>query len=771
VNQLERTWGPLVVKYRWLVILLTLGVVVASASGARFLTVNSDYRVFFSAENPQLQEFDRIERTYTKNDNILFVVTPKGDNIFNPQTLSAIKELTDLSWKIPYSIRVDSIANFQHSHSEEDDLIVEALIDNTSDLDQERINKIQDISLNEPLLVNRMVSSDKRIAGVNVTFQLPGKELHFEVPSAVAKAREIKDTILAKYPDLSIKLVGGVMMNNAFNESSMKDMQSLIPLSYLLMFAVLWLLVRGFSGVLLTLIVIAFSVVISLGLGGYIGVTISPPVASSPVIILTIAIANTVHILVSLNQALASGKEKFSAIYESVRVNLQPVFLTSLTTAIGFLTMNFSEVPPFKDLGNVVAIGVMSSFFLATLFVPAVLSLIKIKPRQSSNSQTFMEKFGGFVVKNKKPLLISSLILAPVLSFMASKNELNDIFVHYFDQSVEFRQDTDYASQNLTGSYIFDISLDSGASDGISDPNFLTDVERLAQWFKQRPEATHVNSFTETVKRLNRNMHGDNQDWYKLPTERDLAAQYILLYEMSLPYGLDLNNQLDIKKSSTRLLVTLDTLSTKQVLNLERETREFIDNNLKSLNSYIISGPTLMFGHISYRNIVAMLTGTAVALILISAILLISLRSVKIGLISLVPNLIPALMGFGVWALFVGEIGLAVSVVASVTLGIVVDDTVHFLSKYLRARRELNMDSGEAVVYAFKTVGKALMTTSAILISGFLILAMSSFELNSSLGALSSIVIFIALVADFLLLPPLLMLIEGKRNEKAPNPV
>jgi len=167
-----------------------------------------------------------------------------------------------------------------------------------------------------------------------------------------------------------------------------------------------------------------------------------------------------------------------------------------------------------------------------------------------------------------------------------------------------------------------------------------------------------------------------------------------------------------------------------------------------------------MFAHIGSRNIRSMLTGTTVALVLISLILVFALRSVKIGLVSMIPNLAPAAMSFGLWGILVGEVGLGLSIVTSMTLGIVVDDTVHFLSKYLRARREQNLGSQDAVRYAFSTVGTALWVTSLVLIAGFLVLTHSPFKLNADMGLLTAITIAFALAADFLFLPPLLMKVD-----------
>jgi len=767
MKQFEAQFGRWVLKYRWLVMLISLVLVFLAASGGQNLRFTGDYRVFFSEDNPQLLAFDELENTYTKSDNILIALTPKDGDVFTQKTLAAVESLTEKAWQIPFSIRVDSLSNFQHTWSEDDDLTVEDLVSGSSELDAESLAKIRLIALKEPILVNNLVSPDARVTGVNVTIQLPGLDEMTEAPTAVAYARKIADEIRAEYPDIELHLTGMLMMNNAFSEESMNDMQSLIPMSFAIMLISLGLLIRGFTGTFATLAVIGFSIAAAMGLGGYIGYPISPPSSIAPIIILTIAIANSVHVLVSLFQEMRKGSSKHEAIVESLRLNIQPVALASVTTAIGFLTMNFSDVPPFQHLGNFVAMGVIVSLFLSLTFLPALMSILplRVKPL-AENKRDSMEKFGHFVVNNHRRLLWGMLAVVVVIVSMVPKNEVNDVFVNYFDESITFRTDTDYVTENLAGTYIIAYSLEAKEKGGISDPGFLNEVEAFSQWYKQQPETLHVATITDTMKRLNKNMHGDDDTWYRTPENRELSAQYLLLYEMSLPYGLDLNNQINIDKSATKLTATLKTLSSKEMLLLEKRANEWLKQNTSHIVKAEASGPSLMFAHIGQRNIVSMITGTTVALILISLLLIVALRSLKIGLVSMVPNLVPAAMGFGLWGLFVGEVGLALSVVVSMTLGIVVDDTVHLLSKYLRARREKGYDASQAVIYAFTTVGRALVTTTIVLTLGFLVLAMSAFELNSAMGMLTALVIVLALIADFLLLPALLIKLEEKQNEK-----
>ena len=753
-----------IIRWRYLVVVLTVALVMLAGYGGRLLGFSNDYRMFFGADNPQLRAFDKMQNTYNKNDNILFVITPRSGKVFSVETLTAVKDITTEAWQIPYSSRVDSITNYQHTEADGDELIVDDLVPDPAALSEDELSRIQDIAVNEPTLVNRLISPDSHYTGVNVTVQLPGKHTD-EVPKAVAAARELKARMLAKYPGIEIRLAGVIMMNNAFPEASEDDAQHLYPLALGFIIVTLLLMLRSFSGTMITFVTIIFSIITAMGASGWLGIGLSPPVMSAPIMILTMSIADAVHLLVSMKHEMHLGMNRVDAMVESMRINFWPIFVTSLTTVLGFLSLNFSDAPPFHDLGNIAAIGVAAAYILSITFLPAAIATLPARSRAEVTGRDAMSRFGDFVIRRYRGLLIGSIVVAVVLIALIPRNELNDVFVDYFDTKIEFRRDSDYTAEHLTGVYYIDFSLGTNEPGGISDPGYLKDMEKFVRYLRAQPEALHVFALTDIFKRLNRNMHGDDPAWYKLPEKRDLAAQYLLLYEMSLPYGLDLNNQIDIAKSASRISVTLKTLSTNEILELEQRTSNWLAQNMPGLEAYG-SGPTLMFAHLGQRNINSMLFGTSVALVLISMVLILFFRSMKFGLVSLVPNLLPAAAGFGIWGLFVGEVGLALSVVTGMTLGIVVDDTVHFMSKYLRARREKGMDAKQAVQYAFNSVGIALLTTSVVLIAGFMIMSLSHFQLNSSMGLLTSVVIALALMFDLMMLPPMLIKLEDNREVK-----
>ena len=416
---------------------------------------------------------------------------------------------------------------------------------------------------------------------------------------------------------------------------------------------------------------------------------------------MTLAVADSIHLLVTMLQEMRNGRGKREAIVESLRINLQPVFLTSLTTAIGFLSMNFSDAPPFRHLGNITATGVGIAFILSVVFLPAVMSVLPVRVKQRASSGRFgVERLAEAVVGRRRMLMYGSIPVILGLALCIPLNELNDSFVEYFSERVPFRTHTDFAMKNLGGLYQSEHSVGSDSANGISEPDYMGKLDEFADWYRAQPEVTHVNVISDTMKRLNKSMHGDDQEWYRLPDNRQLGAQYLLLYELSLPYGLDLNNQINLDKSATRLTATLANVSTQEIRGLAVRAEDWLRANAPEAMFGVASSGAIMFSHISKRNIDSMLVGTTLALVLISGVLILALRSLRIGIISLLPNLAPAVLAFGAWGIFVGQVNVGLSIVVTMTLGIVVDDTVHFLSKYLRARREQGLNAEDAVRYA-----------------------------------------------------------------------
>lgn len=770
-RQFGERWGHFVVKFRWPVLIGTLALAMAFGAGGQ-MGFNSDYHVFFSEDNPQLLAYDGLQNKYTKDDNVFIVIAPKDGEVFTQETLTAIEELTAEAWQTPYSSRVDAITNFQYTRAVEDDLYVDDLIENAAEKGPAELKELKNIATTDPRLVHRLINEAGTATAVNVTVRLPEQD-NGESAEVAAFTRQMVEDLKVKYPNLETYMSGFVMLNSAFFEAANGDFQTLTPLMFLIVIITILLTTRTFSGTISTLVVIVLSIMTAMGFGAYMGIGLTPPSGAFINIILTLAVADSIHVLITIIQQMRNGMAKRDAIVESLRVNFMPVFITSLTTVIGFLSMNFSDSPPFHDLGNLTAVGMVAAFLYSTLTLPALLAILPVRVKvraPKTDKGTFLERLAEFVIANKRPVIAASSLFIIVSSFLVFKNELNDEFIKYFSKDVTFRSDTDYISDNLTGIYTIEFSVGASEEGGINNPEYLNTLKSFEDWLYTNEEVVHVNAFTEVMEQVNKSMHGDDLSYYRMPENREEAAQYLLLYEMSLPFGLDLNNQVNVDKSETRVIVTLKNIPTKSMLELSDKATGWLEANAPAHMKAEGVSSTMMFAHLSERQILSMISGTAVALILISIVLAFAIKSTKFGLLSLIPNIMPVIVGLGIWGLFYGYINTGISIVFGMTLGIIVDDTVHFLSKYLRARRELGKSPEDSVRYAFSTVGQALLVTTFVLVAGFLVLAQSNFGLNSDMAKITVIIILFALILDFLMLPALLMLSPVKRPQDGSKP-
>ncbi|EGR2696803.1 RND family transporter [Vibrio parahaemolyticus] len=754
--------GKIPTKYSLLVLLATIFLIIVATIGGKNLYFRGDYDIFFDGTNKQLLAFDEIQTTFAKTDNLAIVIAPEDGDIFTPQTLSLIQKITVDAWQVPYSSRVDSIANYQHTEAFDDDLLVEDLLYSEYELTPDRISKVKSIALSEPVLKSALVSEKGDVTVVNITVQLPEMDKTAEVEEVVSSINAMIDRYQRAYPDVTFHKAGIIAMNHAFMTAAQDDSSTLVPTMLVVILVFLTIMLRSILSVIATLIVIIGSVMATMGISGWAGMFLSTATVNVPTLIMTLAVADCVHVIATMRQSMKNGFTKAQSIERSIALNFVPILITSVTTAIGFLMMNMSDSPVLRDFGNLSALGVMVACFLSVTLLPALLKLlpIHVKMETSQDQKHVMDRLGDFVVSQRRALLPLSVAVIVVCASLIPLNKVNDESVEYFGQRNEFRQAADFMEERISGMTNISIAIKTNESQGIAAPDFLNMIGEFSSWLRDQPETDHVATLADVYKRLNKNMHGDDEAYYLLPQERELAAQYLLLYEMSLPYGLDLNNQINVDKSSIKMVLTVANLGSVELVDLENRIYQWFAEHAPQYQ-VVASSPSLMFAHIGETNMASMLSTLPITLVLISALLIFALRSVRLGLISLMPNIAPAVIGFGLWALISGEINLGLSVVVTLTLGIVVDDAVHFLSKYQRARREGQI-AEQAVRYAFHTVGRALWITTVVLVAGFSVLAMSSFRLNADMGQLSAIVIFIALVVDFLFLPTLLMLFDKK---------
>ncbi|MCH6257551.1 MMPL family transporter [Puniceicoccaceae bacterium K14] len=764
MKTLEKLIASLVIKHPWKTIFTTLVIVGFVGSYMRYVAPSISYKDMLGAEHPKLLEYEALQNEYTQDDNLLVLIEALDGDAFTKDILEAVRELTTDLWQTPFSIRVDSITNFQHSEAFEDDLLVSDLVREDEDLDDGGIENIRSIALSEPLILNRGVNRSGRTFGISVKFAFPNEDMN-EKLDAVAFVENLVEGFQKRNTGIQTYIGGLVALDATVMKISQEETGKYLMGVMGIVIVMLIAIFRTVLPIVISVFVFIFTIVGAMAFSGMMGWKLTPFTASVPMIVLILAVADCVHYVTSYIQHIRKGEKKEAAIASALRLNIGPIGLTSITTAIGFLTLNFSESESIAALGNQVAFGVLFALFLSLTFLPAVLRILPGKKYLNTKSKP-QKDYGAvvdFLFGNKVKILSVAFVALVGLSYSMRLNEFNDEIPKYFSENLPWRQANDFSEKEFGGAYTFAYSLDTGEAGGVSDPEFLSKADKFVAWLRSQPEAVYVNSITDTVKRLNRNMHADDADYYTLPENKELAAQYVLLYEMSLPYGLDLNDQINLDKSSIRIQIVFSTLSTKGVLEMETRINQWLDSNFSEIE-YRGSGVQLMFAHMMSRDVKSLIYGTTMGLFVISLTLIFGFRSLKIGLMSIVPNLFPVFMAFGTWGLLVGQIGMGMSMVSGMTIGIVVDDTIHFLSKYLHGRRELLKNSRDAVAYAFSNVGPSIVITTLVLIAGFFLMAVTAeFRVNSDMGKMTIIVLSFALVLDLLVLPILLMLIDRDR--------
>jgi len=466
-NQFAKRWAEMVIKFKWPVLFLSIALAMGLGSQGK-MEFDGDYHLFFSESNPELEAFDALQEKYTKDDNVVIVLTPDNGDVFTKDNLAAIEALTTEAWNTPYSSRVDAVTNFQFTSANEDDLYVDDLSYESAKKSEAEIAEIKAKALKEPLLVNRILNEKGSVTAINVTVRLPGEDSAKEIPEVTTFTRQMIVDFQEKNPNFSVHTSGMVPLNTAFFESSQKDLMLTMVMLLIVILTTL-VLTRSISSTIATLFVVLFSIISAVGFVGIMGIKITPPSAVFPTMIMTLAVADSIHILITMLQKMRKeGLNKTAALVESIRLNFMPVLITSLTTVIGFLTMNFGDVPPFWDLGNITAFGMTMAFIYSTTLLPALMAIlpvkVKVQKEDAFQQNSWYTRMGQYVVHQPVRISVLSIAMIAVLSFLATRNEFNDEFVNYFDSSVPFRADTDYISDNLTGIYNVEFSVGSGES-------------------------------------------------------------------------------------------------------------------------------------------------------------------------------------------------------------------------------------------------------------------------------------------------------------------
>ncbi len=749
-----------ILKFRWYITILIPLITVAFAIQLKHAQFDGSYRIWFSPESKTLQQYDAFKAVFGNDDSIIIVFSDEN-GIMNKKALNVIDRLTEKLWQTKYIARVDSLTNYQYVHVDKeypDDILIEDFIENIDSLTNKQLKEKLDIALSEDLLVNRIISADGKTTMI-VGRLTPSAGETF---GASKKIKESVDQYIKEEKESGYKfyLAGGPVVNQTFSTLAKYDVTTFTPLVILVAMLLLWAIFRSFTGVILTILVVIFTFTIVVSLQVIFGYKLNNFTANMPIFIVAIGIADAMHLYWIYLLARYKGLDNNEAILDTLQKNFLPILLTSLTTAVGFASLGISEIVPIATLGTATASAAILAFILTILFVPAVLAIInpKIKVKKpkefEEKSSDFASNYSLFIIKYDVKIILASLALFGLIGLGLTELKVDSNAVRYFKENVPFRQTVKVIQEKLTGPMAYEVVVDSNIRDGIKDPVFMHEVEKFCLAIKEKfPAARHTSSLVDVVKKFN-----EIVDFKKeIPNSNELIAQYLLLYSLSLPQGMEINDKMDIDERFLRVSVSMNVVDTSKDLEMIQWIEEWWQNTPYSAQ---VNGQTIMFAHMQSDVTDTLIESILLAITVISLLMLFIFKSIRMIPLFIIPNILPIVLVVGAMGWLGISIDIGVAISGAIILGIAVDDTIHFLLKYKEARLK-DYNFHDSLTYVMQYAGSAIIFTTIVLSCAFMVFTFSDFMLNANFGLVTAIALVIAVLVDLVLLPAILSIYDG----------
>ncbi len=752
-------------------LLLTLALMVILIPGWKSFGEKYDVRIWFRTTDPLIKVLDKFERQFG-NDESLIIALHSPSGIFDVDSARLIHSLTERMWGVPQVIRVESLSNYNYSSAEGDEVVVGPFFpDEIDDITHEIMPELKAKALSHKVMPGYLVSRDG-LSAMLFARLIPTLNGSPNYEIIIKETRKILDEIKSDpqlLGDHQFHILGEVAVNDAFREVAANDNAIILPILFGLIIFYLLLVFRSLTATLLPLTVVFLTLMATMGYGFWIGYKINNILSILPAILISISIADSVHIVVTYFHFRGDGMTGKDAAYLSLHKNFVPTFLTSISTMIGLLGLTMTELVPIKQLGHLAGVGCFLAWLVTIFFMGPILFWLDFKVPKHFQKKDDLGK-GSLLARQivekidlyKNSILIFFSLLAIGAVFLSSSIKVNSNPYEYFKKGIPLLIGNDFVKDEFGGSAGPEIMIHAGKEDGIKEPLFLKKVEAFKLWIDQQPYVNKSIDIIDIVKEMNQNLNGGDEKYFLLPVNKKMVAEELFLYTMSLPQGMELNNRMTLNYDSMRMSVLWSIEDTRGWL---KHIDEF-KNKAKELGLNVdFTGKFYLFQRMMDYVVFTFLRSVTMALGLVALLMMIVFRSVKIGILSLVPNLIPLILGGGLMSLSGVDLNIGSALVASVCLGIAVDDTIHFLSHYYRLRKE-GIEEKDIHSYVFTYTGSALMVTTLTLASGFGLYVFGDFIPNVNFGMLCAVILTMALVIDLIFLPAFLMKIEEMRKKK-----
>lgn len=763
-------WAKLVVAKRILVLLMTIVLTIAAGFQLSKIYFEDSTDMWFLQDDPMLLLYQQHKELFQNDDYLVVAIeAPAGSpTVVNAETLSLVRKLTVFLEDHNHVTKVRSLSNYQHMYTEDGILNVDYVIpddDETyANLTPANWLKAESILLNERLSRDLTVSNDLSATVISARII----ENHLEQNAKLEVAEDFRQYLASLQLDAEIWKIhtsGSATINQEYFRNSNADSSVIYPIMLAMIVLLLLLIFRNTVGVLYPLLLVIFSIVLTLGITATLGWPLNILNISLPTLIIAIGLCDSIHILVRFYSHLGKGESSKEAAVKTVQSLFVPCFITTLTTFTGFLVLAISNLTPVVEFGIESAIGVLLAFILSVTALPAALSFVKRPVKRHGAAAKYLASVAEFAINNRRTLVAMFFLSLVPLTYWLGQIKVDTSFERNFKQESKFRQSMRFFDEEFTGALSIELLIDSRSKGGAKNPIFLQRVLDLQRDLERHEGTGRGLSLLDYLLEVNAELHDENPAYYTVPDNSRMVSQYLLLYRSAGPEE-DLSDLISFEEDKLRMSLIFKSRSAEQMNRWIEEIEHTIAARYPDLN-VALTGRTVIFNNMDQyvQNGVILSFSAAICLILI--ILFVQFKSVKYGLIAMVPSIFPILVAAGIMGLFNIYLDIATMMVAAITIGLAVDDSVHFLWAYIFAKRAGASDE-QAVVKAATTSGHAILLTSLVLCCGFLVLTMSSFVPTIYLGLLATVIIVVAFLADIILVPALITFTRFRVFEEKP---
>ena len=785
VDKVDASFGAIAewsIRWRWLVVVLTLGVLCLGLYFSGKARFDNSLDAFFDRTDPTytaymeyLDDFLSDEVTY-----ILYRVPDKEHGPFDIEAMKTIAKLTEeLEAEVPFVRQATSLANVEFIRADGDDIIVDELLIDFPE-NQQALLEIKKAVMAKPLYVDYLINEAGDYAVILLEMERTstdplekiildpekgGEDIYNLYPQVSdLKVREI--LARPEYSDIEFFITGDAPMNSAYNRILTDDNAIILMSALALIVLVSLLLFRvTLMGMLGPISVVIISIILTVGFIGFLGWTLGLIFSMVPTLICAVGVAQSVHILLEFQRNFAATGQRNRSVKAALKKVGGPCFMAALTTSAGFLVLWFSELKALSELAIYASFGVMMSFLLSATLLVIFLAgrdtelnerkkrALSVNPLVNRIVQTCIR----LNLKQPRRVLIVCVSVLVFTGIGISQLRVDFNFLDEFKPHVEWRKHTELVEKVMGGTLGITYVVDTQTADGIKDPALLKAMESLQEFTEQDPLVKNSFSVTDVVKDLNQSFHGDDSNYYTLPDNKELIAQYLLVYEIS--GGEELRELVAPDFSRTVLEFRVGITYASNIVALIEKIDRHLQANPIPGAEVRKTGMGLLWINIAKYIASTQLISYSLVFAMIALFMTISFGSIRVGLLSMIPNLAPVVVALGLMGWTNTPLDYVKLLLATIAIGIAVDDTIHLVTRF-RSRFYETGNYAKALERSLNDVGPALTITSIILVVSFMSFLIGNTIVLASFGVLLALAVTVALLADLFLMPVLLLLLK-----------